>query len=126
MAVEVAGFEMVQGPIENGAEGDKAVFPRKENGHIEKDHGVAESIKFGSHEEEPTNEGNGISDSSARKDAVEDWPAPKQIHSFYFVRFRPHDDPNIKSQIYHHDKELSKKNQNQFELTKAIKAKRVS
>ncbi|XP_028792987.1 proton pump-interactor 1 isoform X1 [Neltuma alba] len=123
MAVEVDGFEMVQGP-EKGAEGDKAVLPGKVNGHSEKDTVVAESLKFGSHEDEPTKEGNKISDSIARKDAVEDWPAPKQIHSFYLVKFRPYDDPNIKSRLDQLDKEISKKNQTRFQLTEALKAKR--
>ncbi|WVZ02826.1 hypothetical protein V8G54_023632 [Vigna mungo] len=37
MAVEVAGFEMVQEPVENGAEGGKPVLHEKENGKLEKD-----------------------------------------------------------------------------------------
>lgn len=126
MAVEVVGFEMVQGPLENGAEGDEPVLHEKENGELEKDPGVGEGIKFGSHGDEPAKEGNRISDSSLRKDAVEDWPAPKQILSFYFVRFRPYDDPNIKSKFDQLDKEISKKNQTRFQLTEAIRAKRVS
>ncbi|KAI9083562.1 hypothetical protein K1719_034504 [Acacia pycnantha] len=121
MAVEVAGFEMVQGPLEKGAEGEKIVLPGKENGHLEKDPEVAESIKFGSHEDEPTKEWNEILDSSARN---EDWPAPKQIHSFYFVKFRPYEDPNIKSRVDQLDIEISMQNKTRFELTEAIKAKR--
>ncbi|KAK4285944.1 hypothetical protein QN277_002569 [Acacia crassicarpa] len=121
MAVEVAGFEMVQGPLEKGAEGEKVVLPGKENGHLEKDPEVAESIKLGSYEDEPTKEGNEISDSSARN---EDWPAPKQIHSFYFVKFRPSEDPNIKSRVDQLDIEISMQNKTRFEFIEAIKAKR--
>ncbi|KAF7822704.1 proton pump-interactor 1-like [Senna tora] len=124
MSVEVTGFEMVQGPAENGAEGDKSVSHGKENGKLEKDPGADEAIKFGSHGDETAKEGNKISDSDVRKDAVEDWPAPKQIHSFYFVRFRPYEDPNMKSKIDQLDKDLSKKNQARFQLTEALRAKR--
>ncbi|KAI9078304.1 hypothetical protein K1719_039680 [Acacia pycnantha] len=46
MAVEVTGFEMVQGPVENGFEGDKSVLVGKENGKLELDSGVSEPIKF--------------------------------------------------------------------------------
>ena len=124
MAIEVAGFEMVQGPVENGSEGDKSV---KENGNLEQDSGVSESIKFGTHGDDPAKaEGNGVSDSNVPKDAVEEWPAPKQIYSFYFVRFRSYDDPNIKSKIDQLDREINKKNQARFQITEALKAKRVS
>ena len=48
MAVEVVGFEMVQGPVENGT-GGKPVLNEKENGKLEKDVGAAaDAIKFGS------------------------------------------------------------------------------
>lgn len=130
MAVEVNGFEMVQGPVENGSEGDKSVVVGKENGKLEHDSEVAEPIKFGSHGDEPVKEavveGNGVSDSGVPKGAVEEWPAPKQIHSFYFVRFSRYDDPNVKAKIDQLDKEISKKNQARFQITESLKAKRVS
>ncbi|KAI9086015.1 hypothetical protein K1719_032092 [Acacia pycnantha] len=129
MAVEVTGFEMVQGPVENGSEGDKSVLVGKENGKLEPDSGVSEPIKFGSHGDEPVKgaivEGNGVSDSGVPKGAVEEWPAPKQIYSFYFVRFRPYDDPIVKSKIDELDKEVSKKNQARFQITESLKAKRA-
>ncbi|KAJ1403433.1 putative proton pump-interactor 1-like [Sesbania bispinosa] len=125
MAVEVVGFEMVQGPLENAAEGGKAVSYEKESGKLEQDLGAGEPIKFGSHgDESAKGEGNAVSDSNVPKDAVEEWPAPKQIHSFYFVRCRPYDDPSIKSKIDQLDKEISKKNQAWFQITEALKAKR--
>ncbi|KAK7324569.1 hypothetical protein VNO77_28241 [Canavalia gladiata] len=125
MAVEVVGFEMVQGPIENGAEGGKPVLHEKENGKPEQDLGAGEAIKFGTHgDESAKGEGNDVSDLSAPKDAVEEWPAPKQIHSFYFIRCRPFEDPIIKSKIDQLDKEITKKNQARFQVTEALKAKR--
>ncbi|XP_020223585.1 proton pump-interactor 1 [Cajanus cajan] len=125
MAVEVVGFEMVQGPVENGVEGPKPVLHEKENGKVEKDLGAAEAIKFGTHGDESVKgEENNVSDANVPKDAVEEWPAPKQIHSFYFVRWRPYDDPTIKSKADQLDKEISKKNQSRFQITEALKAKR--
>ena len=127
MAAEIVGFEMVQGPMDNGVEGDKPVALEKENGKLEKDLGAGETIKFGSHGDESAKaEVNDVADSNAPKDAAEEWPAPKQIHSFYFVRCRPYDDPSIKAKIDLLDKEISKKNQARFQITEALKAKRVS
>ncbi|XP_027354487.1 proton pump-interactor 1-like isoform X2 [Abrus precatorius] len=129
MAVEVVGFEMVEGPVDNNAEGDKSVSQENVSEKLEQDAGVAEPIKFGSHgDESAKEEGNVVSDSNAPKDvpkdAVEEWPAPKQIHSFYFVRFRPYDDPNIKAKLNKLDKEISQKNQVRIKLTESIRAKR--
>ncbi|KAK7401818.1 hypothetical protein VNO78_13610 [Psophocarpus tetragonolobus] len=125
MAVEVVGFEMVQGPVENGVEGGKPILHEKENGKQEKDVGAAEAIKFGTHgDESAKGEGNDVAGLNAPKEAAEDWPAPKQIHSFYFVRWRPYDDPTIKSKVDQLDKEISKKNQARFQVTEALKAKR--
>ncbi|WVZ00801.1 hypothetical protein V8G54_026870 [Vigna mungo] len=123
MAVEVAGFEMVQGPVENGAEGGKTVLHEKENGKLEKDVGAVEAIKFGSHGDESA-KGNDVSEVNVPRDAAEEWPAPKQIHSYYFVRWRPYEDPTIKSKIDLLDKEITKKNQARFQITEALKAKR--
>ncbi|KAJ1377079.1 hypothetical protein SESBI_49256 [Sesbania bispinosa] len=125
MAVEVAGFETVQGPLENSAEGDKFVSHENENGKLEQDPGSAKPIETGLDGNEPAKaKGNNVSNSSAPKDAVEEWPAPKQIHSFYFVRFRPYDDPNIKSKIDKLDKEINQKNQARLQVTEALRAKR--
>ncbi|WJX73293.1 hypothetical protein P8452_57094 [Trifolium repens] len=125
MAVEIVGFEMVQGPTENGVEGGKPVALEKENGKLEKDLGGSETIKFGSHgDESAKGEVNDVADSNTPKNAAEEWPAPKQIHSFYFVRCRPYDDPAIKTKIDLLDKEISKKNQARFKILDALKAKR--
>ncbi|CAL0326553.1 unnamed protein product [Lupinus luteus] len=125
MALEVVGFEMVQGPVENGAEGGKSVLHEKDNGKLEQALGGGEPIKFGSHgDESAKGDGNNVSDANVPKDAVEEWPAPKQIHSFYFVRCRPYDDPNIKSKVEYLEKELNKKSQARFQVTERLKAKR--
>jgi len=133
MTVEVVGFETVQGPAENSAEEDKPVSQEIENGKLEEEAEVADAITFGSNgdksakpEAEVAPDSNAVPDSDVPKDAVEEWPAPKQIHSFYFVRFRPYDDPTIKANLDKLDKEMSQKNQARIKVTDALKAKRVS
>ncbi|ESW05176.1 hypothetical protein PHAVU_011G158400 [Phaseolus vulgaris] len=131
MAVEVVGFETVQGPAENSAEEDKPVSPEIENGKLEQKAEVADAIIFGSEgdesakpEAEVAPDSNAAPDADVPKDAVEDWPAPKQIHSFYFVRFRPYDDPIIKANLDKLDKDMSQKNQARIQVTDALRAKR--
>ncbi|XP_014494486.1 proton pump-interactor 1 [Vigna radiata var. radiata] len=125
MAVEVVGFETVQGPAENSAEEDKPVSQEIENGKLEKEAEVAEAVPFGSHGDESAQPEEEVApDSNVPKDAAEDWPAPKQIHSYYFVRFRPYDDPIIKANLDKLDKEMSQKNQARIQVTDALRAKR--
>jgi len=125
MAIEVDGFEMVQGPMETVTEGDTTVL-HEENGKLDQGPGLNEPIKFGSHGDEPIKgEANNVSGANFPKDAVDEWPAPKQIHSFYFVRCRPYDDPKIKVKLDLADKEIQRKNQARFQITEALKAKRV-
>ncbi|XP_062168827.1 proton pump-interactor 1-like isoform X2 [Alnus glutinosa] len=125
MAIEVDGFEMVQGPMETVTEGDTTILHEKENGKLDQGPGLNEPIKFGSHGDEPIKgEGNNVSVANFPKDAVDEWPAPKQIHSFYFVRCRPYDDPKIKVKLDQADKEIQRKNQARFQITEALKAKR--
>ncbi|PON40047.1 Proton pump-interactor [Parasponia andersonii] len=125
MGVEVAGFEMVQGPLETVTGGDNSVLHEKENGKLDQGLRSHESIQFGSHGEEPVKEDeSGVSEASFPKDAVDEWPAPKQIHSFYFVRYRSYDDPKIKVKIDQAAVEIEKKTQARFKITEQLKAKR--
>ncbi|XP_072980914.1 proton pump-interactor BIP131-like [Typha angustifolia] len=57
-------------------------------------------------------------------DVVDEWPAPKQIHTFYFVKSRSYEDPKLKAKIDQADKEIQKKNQARYQITEALKAKR--
>lgn len=125
MGVEVAGFEMVQGPVETVAVGDGSVLHEKENGKLDQGLSSHEPIQFGSHGEEPAKEDeNGVADAKLPKDAVDEWPAPKQIHSFYFVRYRPYDDPKIKAKIDQASTESEKRTQARLKITDQLKARR--
>ncbi|KAB5534623.1 hypothetical protein DKX38_017709 [Salix brachista] len=125
MGVEVVAPEKVQAPIDGVSEVDKSVLHEKENGKLGKVSGLTEPIQFGSHGEEPVKaEGIDVTEANLPKDAVDEWPAPKQVHSFYFVTYRPYDDPKIKAKIDQAEKEIQKRNQSRFQITEELKAKR--
>ncbi|GMH05642.1 hypothetical protein Nepgr_007482 [Nepenthes gracilis] len=87
---------------------------------------ISETIKFGLHgvDEPPNSEGKNTTSADFPKDVVDEWPAPKQVHSFYFVKYRSYDDPKWKDKIDQAEKELQRKNQQRFQITEALKAKR--
>ncbi|KAB5521431.1 hypothetical protein DKX38_025750 [Salix brachista] len=126
MGVEVLAPEKVQVPIDSVNGVDETILHEKENRKLDEVEGLTEPIQFGSHGEEPVKaEGNDVKDSNLPKDAVDEWPAPKQIHSFYFVTYRQYDDPKIKSKIDQADKEIQKRNLSRFEIMEELKAKRA-
>lgn len=86
---------------------------------------VDEPIKFDSHgrDEQIKRQVNEVSESNTRENAVDEWPEPKKIHTFYFVRHRQYDDPKLKSKLDLADKELQKMNQARSEISEALKAK---
>ncbi|KAE8707808.1 Proton pump-interactor 1 [Hibiscus syriacus] len=121
MGVEVVGSEMAKVPFDKATEVDKSLLHDKENGKLDKDPVHTEPIKVGSDVEEP-NKGEEKNVSDFPIDAVTEWPAPKQIHSFYFIRYRPFDDPKIKAKIDQVDKETQKLNKVRFQLTDELKS----
>ncbi|KAH0902478.1 LOW QUALITY PROTEIN: hypothetical protein HID58_041981, partial [Brassica napus] len=121
-------YEIVQteeGAV-NEAKGCSGSF-RVTNGKMDQCKGDKVSIKFGSLGEPPkkaqennnnnNNNNNNVLISDVPKDAAEEWPAGKQIHSFYFVKHRHFDDPKIKA-------ELEKLNKARAAVFDQLKAKR--
>uniref|UniRef100_A0A2P2LX88 Uncharacterized protein MANES_15G087400 n=1 Tax=Rhizophora mucronata TaxID=61149 RepID=A0A2P2LX88_RHIMU len=126
MGVEVVGFEMALAPAETVTEKENSVLHEKGNGKLDKESEPYQPIKFGTHEEQPAKgEGNGLVDGEVPKDVVDEWPAPKQIHYFYFVRYRPFDDPKLKAELDKADKDIQKKNQSRFQILEKLRAKRL-
>ncbi|OIT01775.1 proton pump-interactor 1 [Nicotiana attenuata] len=99
----------------------------KENKKKNNGLGVNETIKFGSHGTQETNKeaGKKVPVSSLRKDAVDDWPAPKQIHSFYIVRYRRFEDQKLKAKFDLAEKELQKMNKARSQVIEKLKAIRA-
>ncbi|XP_044473579.1 proton pump-interactor 1-like [Mangifera indica] len=120
MGVEVA--EMAQVPVETITE----VHKSKENGKLVQGPGNKEPLNFGSHVEEPVEgEENNASKASSSRDAVEEWPTPVQVHSFWLVRYRTYDDPKIKAKIDQADKEIQKRNKARSKIFDELKIKRA-
>ncbi|ESQ54521.1 hypothetical protein EUTSA_v10027051mg [Eutrema salsugineum] len=122
MGVEVVnsgGFEVVPAPFEGKPE---------TNGKVAQGKGDKASIKFGSLGGEPPKKGednNNVLISDVPKDAAEEWPAAKQIHSFYFVKYRHYDDPKTKAKLDVADKELEKLNKARGAVLDKLKEKRT-
>lgn len=115
---------MAQVPVESATEVHKSFTHEKENGKL--DQGAGEPIKFGSNGGEPVKgEDKNVTNANLPKDAAEEWPAPAQIHSFYFVRFRSYDDPKIKAKIDQADREINRRTQDRFQLLEELKVKRA-
>ncbi|KAL0362683.1 UNVERIFIED_CONTAM: Proton pump-interactor 1 [Sesamum calycinum] len=112
MGVEVVDSNLPV--IETGNEANVSVVNEKVN------------IKFGSHvvDEPVKGEANKVSESNLPKDAVDEWPEPKQIHSFYIVRYRALEDQKLKAKLDVAEKELQKKNQARSQIVEKIRAKR--
>lgn len=88
------------------------------------DQGQDESIKFGAVNGLAKGETATSKDGDLPKDAMEEWPEPKQIYTFYFVKIRPYDDPKLKAKLDQADKEIQKKNQSRLQITEALRAKK--
>ncbi|CAN4102897.1 unnamed protein product [Withania somnifera] len=122
MGVDVEA-KLVHVPVEVGTEQSNLL---KENGKPYHGSGITEPIKFGSHgtEEPKKEEISRTPVSIVPKDAVEDWPEPTKVHSFYTVKFRRFEDPKLKAKIELAEKELQKKNQARSQIIEKLKAKR--
>ncbi|KAJ0101929.1 hypothetical protein Patl1_04681 [Pistacia atlantica] len=120
MGVEVA--EMAQVPVETVTE----VHKSKENEKLDQGPGNTEPLTFGTHIEEPVKgEDNNVSKANLPQDAVDEWPAAMQVHSFWLVRYRTYDDPKIKAKIDQADKEIQKRNKARSQILDELKIKRA-
>ncbi|MCL7025532.1 hypothetical protein MKW94_025506 [Papaver nudicaule] len=127
MGVEIMGGDVAHVPANEVTEGEKkTLVHEKENGKVNQEPVIDEPIKFGSHGNDvPVKEEASAKDTNLPKDAVDEWPEPKKIHSFYFPRVRPLDDPKLKVKVEQAEKELRRKNDARFQILEKIKAKRT-
>jgi hypothetical protein len=68
---------------------------------------------------------NAINDMAPPKDAVEEWPEPKQTYTYYFVKIRSLEDPKLRAKLEQADKDFQSKIQARSKIIEAIKAKKV-
>ncbi|KAL8141316.1 hypothetical protein V2J09_007337 [Rumex salicifolius] len=123
MGMEVAGSDVPHGNGEAKVEVSVPKLNEKENGKV---NSGDEPIKFGSDgkDEAAKLEAENASKANFPKDAATEWPAEPQIHSFYLVRYRTFDDPNLKAKLDQADKEIGKRNQQRSQILDGLKAKR--
>ncbi len=116
MGVNGVESELAHVSVESGSEVNNI------NGGL----GLSEPIKFGSHgTEEPIREANTNPEANFPKDAVDEWPEPKQIHYFYFIKYRSYDDQKLKAKLDQADKDLQRLNQARSQITEKLRAKRA-
>lgn len=122
MGVDCLETELAHVSVETKTEGN--ILLHKENGILNKDSG----IKFGTHGTEETGKKdvNNFPENSIPVDAVDEWPAPKQIHTFYMVKYRSYEDKKTKGLLDQADKELRNINQARSQIFEKLRAKRVS
>lgn len=116
MGVNGVESELAHVSVESGSEVNNI------NGGL----GLSEPIKFGSHgTDEPIREANTNPEANFPKDALDEWPELKQIHSFYFVKYRSYDDQKLKAKLDQADKDLQRLNQARSQITEKLRAKRA-
>ncbi|KAL7208606.1 hypothetical protein ACSBR1_030360 [Camellia fascicularis] len=127
MDVEVVKSELVPVSVESGSEENSPLLHEKENGTLNQETGLNEPIKFGSHgmDEPVDREGSNIPVADFPKDVVDEWPEPKQIHSFYLVKYRTYEDPKLKAKVELADEDQQKKNQAKFQISDKFWAKKA-
>lgn len=129
MGVVPVKSELVHASVETGNEEKSSLLHEKGNGEIIK--GLNnESVKFSSQGKDEPKKGGAntvvVNETNLPKDAVDEWPAPKQIHSFYFIKYRSYDDQQLRAKLDQADRELQRLNQNRFQITEKLRAERVS
>ncbi|KAL2466814.1 Proton pump-interactor 1 [Abeliophyllum distichum] len=109
-----------------GVEVVESKFIKVEADNVSADKGKL-NIKFGSQSLDEPSEGevNKVYEANLPKDAVDEWPAPQQIHSFYIFKYRLCEDPKLKAKLDLAEKELQKKNLARSQITDKLRAKRV-
>uniref|UniRef100_A0A5B6Z1W4 Putative proton pump-interactor 1 n=1 Tax=Davidia involucrata TaxID=16924 RepID=A0A5B6Z1W4_DAVIN len=126
MGVEVVESELAQVSVETGSEENSSLLHEKENGKLNQGPGLNEPIKFGSHgtDEPVKGEAKNVPEVSFLKDAVDEWPAPKQVHSLYFIKYRSYEDSKLKAKLDQADKDIQKKTQARSQIIEKLREKR--
>ncbi|KAJ0986431.1 hypothetical protein J5N97_004787 [Dioscorea zingiberensis] len=130
MGVEISGADVTPGPVKDGMDGENIFHPVVDNkAKTVLGQRAEEPIQFGMMDSSQGANGGKkevkqITNATFPHNATEEWPAPEQIHTFYFVKVRSYEDPKLKVKIEQADKEVQKKNKARFQMTEALKAKR--
>lgn len=116
--------EVAQVPVQAGSD-DASLLLESDKAKVNQGKGPNEAITFGSHGVDEQAKGEAKTNvTNFPKDAVDEWPAPKQIHSFYFPKYRSYEDPKLKSKVEQADRDVQKWNQARAKCIEEIRAKR--
>ncbi|KAL6655853.1 hypothetical protein ACP70R_006679 [Stipagrostis hirtigluma subsp. patula] len=118
MGMEVVGAEAAPAHVKV-SDGDVNLFQENESKATAKER--EEAAVFGS----DTNGATNAADLAPPKDATEEWPEPKQTHTFFFVKIRTLDDPKLRAKLEQADKEFQKKIQARSKIIEAVRAKKA-
>lgn len=125
--MEILGTDATVGPVKDGINGENIHHPEFDDKEKTNLGQIAEEpIQFGSQAASGgKKDGKPMTNGSFLQNATEEWPAQEQIHTFYFVKVRSYEDPKLKAKIDEAEKEVQKRNKARFQITEALKAKRV-
>ncbi|MQM06691.1 hypothetical protein Taro_039511 [Colocasia esculenta] len=132
MGLEILVADLVPSSVNDANEQDTDVLPEKEKSvKLSQGKDLEEPVKFGLVDSTQATNGQTKAevDNAKRdnfpKDAVEEWPEPKQIHTFYFVKYQSYEDSKLKAKLEQVDKEIQKRTKERFQITEALKSKRI-
>lgn len=130
MGVEILGANITSKHVE--VDGDKTNFSTEMDGKTLSNmgHELDEPTKTGSMESSieingMAKETDNLVNSNIPKDVVDEWPAPKKFHTFYFARVRLYEDPKIKENIEKAENHLQKMSDDRTKIFDKLKTKRV-
>ncbi|CAA7407576.1 unnamed protein product [Spirodela intermedia] len=124
MGVEILKDDFTSQPVEDTADQNKT-------GKLDQPCELEKTVNFDLVDSTQETVGVAIADTNDSrndnlpKDAVDEWPAPQKIHTFYFVKYQSHEDPKLKARLEQVDKEIQKRNKDRFLITEALKKKRA-
>ncbi|KAF0899396.1 hypothetical protein E2562_019515 [Oryza meyeriana var. granulata] len=103
--------------------GEDNLFQDKESRATAKERGEAAVFGLENTVTSP-NGATSAADLAPPKDAVDEWPEPKQTHTLFFVKVRSYEDPNLKVKLEQADKDCQKKIQARSLIVEALRTKR--
>ncbi|KAG8087210.1 hypothetical protein GUJ93_ZPchr0010g10067 [Zizania palustris] len=121
--MEATGAEAML-PQVKAVDGEDNLFQDKESRATAKERGEAAVFGLENTVTAP-NDATSAVDLAPPKDAVDEWPEPKQTHMFFFVKVRSYEDPNLKVKLEQADKECQKKIQARSHIFEILRTKRT-
>ncbi|KAL5219966.1 hypothetical protein ABZP36_024679 [Zizania latifolia] len=111
-------------PQVKALDGEDNIFQDKESRDTAKERGEAAVFGLENTVTAPNGPTSSV-DLAPPKDAVDEWPEPKQTHMLFFVKVRSYEDPNLRVKLEQADKECQKKIQARSQIVEVLRTKRT-